>query len=171
MRHAISMSWLVKFQIETMPLLIIFGAHMNVSFIIKVMNPVLIKWSNRCAPVMLTIEIEPRMVIIFWACSPISSKHMSFWNPFLEPHLITYHSTKGVQLRSVIELGTSTYPYRSLQTGLCLLLCPGFNQLAKNSLCVLTLFCRCWIITQPDKCYQLLWSLQNDSVNNQLSIF
>ena len=68
---------------------------------------------------------------------------MSFWNPFLEPHLIIYHLNKGVQLRSVTGLGTSTYPYRSLQTGLCLLLCPGFNQLTKNSLGVLTLFCRC----------------------------
>ena len=32
-------------------------------------------------PIMLTIE--PRMVIIFWACSPISFEGMYFWYPFL----------------------------------------------------------------------------------------
>jgi hypothetical protein len=32
------------------------------------------------------------MVIIIWACNPISFKNKYFWYPFLEPHLTTYHS-------------------------------------------------------------------------------
>ena len=57
-------------------------------------------------PIMLTIE--PRMVTIFWACSPISFRHKSFWSLFLEPHLTTYPSNIGVWLRYVTKFGIST---------------------------------------------------------------
>jgi hypothetical protein len=33
---------------------------------------------------------------------------MSFWCPFLDPHLTTYHSNMGVQIIIVLELGMST---------------------------------------------------------------
>ena len=58
-------------------------------------------------PIMLK-SIEPRMVIITWACGPISIKHRCFRDPFLEPDITTRHSNIGVQLRQVTELGTST---------------------------------------------------------------
>ena len=35
---------------------------------------------------------EPRMVKIFWACSPNSFKHIYFWFSFLYPHRTTYCS-------------------------------------------------------------------------------
>ena len=65
-------------------------AHMNILFIIKVNILMLIKWSYRSPNIMLTIE--PRIVSIFWACGPISFRHMmSFWCPLLNPHLTTYY--------------------------------------------------------------------------------
>ena len=57
---------------------------MNTLFITKVKIFAFIKWSCWSFSTMLTIE--PRM----------------------EPHLITYHSSIGFQLRFVTELGTST---------------------------------------------------------------
>ena len=33
----------------------------------------------------ITLTIEPRMIIIFWAHIPISFQHVSFLCPFLEP--------------------------------------------------------------------------------------
>ena len=47
-------------------------------------------------------------VIIFWAHRPISFEHVSFRYLFLKAHLTTYHSITCVQLRKVIERGTST---------------------------------------------------------------
>jgi hypothetical protein len=56
---------------------------------------------------MLTTEL--RIISIFWACSPISFKHMIyFWCQFLDPHLTTYNSNVGVQIIVVLEWGTST---------------------------------------------------------------
>ena len=52
------------------------------------------KWSYRPPPIVLTIE--PRMVSILWARSPISLKHMMpFWYPFLHPHPLL-HSQQSV---------------------------------------------------------------------------
>ena len=53
-------------------------------------------------------SIEPRIVNIIWACSPISFKHVLFKCPFLDPHLITHHSSAGVYIIAMLELGTST---------------------------------------------------------------
>ena len=48
-------------------------------------------------PIMLTIK--PRIVTKFWAHSSISCiQLMSFWCPFLVPHLTTHHSNIGVRL-------------------------------------------------------------------------
>ena len=48
-------------------------------------------------PIMLTIK--PRIVTKFWSHSSISCiQLMSFWCPFLVPHLTTHHSTIGVRL-------------------------------------------------------------------------
>ena len=57
---------------------------------------------------LLDLTIEPRrMVSRFWAHSPISLEHMSFWCLFLDPHITTYHSNTSVQIIVVLELGTS----------------------------------------------------------------
>ena len=46
------------------------------------------------------------MVIIVWACSPISFKHMSSWYPISEPHLITlnilFSATYYMELHNAI---------------------------------------------------------------------
>ena len=39
------------------------------------------------------------MVVIFWACKPISFEHVSFWCMLLESHLSTYHSSISVLIR------------------------------------------------------------------------
>ena len=56
--------------------LIVFIAHMSISFIIKVKFLVLIKLWYTPPEIMLTIE--PRMVGTFWVHSPISYEHISF---------------------------------------------------------------------------------------------
>ena len=74
------------------------GAHMNILFVFKVKKIlVFIKWLHRSSPIMLTIK--SRMVITFWAHSPICFERMSFWWPFLESHLTNYRSNIGVRLR------------------------------------------------------------------------
>ena len=40
--------------------------------------------------------------------SPISSKHMAFCCPFLDPHLTTHHSNITVQLEKVTTKGPHT---------------------------------------------------------------
>ena len=45
--------------------LIIFGAHMNILFVIKAKFLVLVQWLYRSSQVMLTIE--PGMDVMFWA--------------------------------------------------------------------------------------------------------
>ena len=79
---------------------------MNILFMIKVEILVLIKRSNTSSQIMLIFEST--MVIIFWAYSPIVFEHVSYWHLLLEPHLTTYHSTIGVQIREVAEICTST---------------------------------------------------------------
>ena len=73
----------------------IFGAHRNISFIIKVEIHVLIDLSYKVPSIVLTTE--PRMVIISSAHGTISSEHIYFQYLFLEAHLTTYHSNIGVQ--------------------------------------------------------------------------
>lgn len=41
-------------------------------------------------------------------------KTLSFWGPFLESCLITYHSNKGVQLRQITKLDMYTLVSRNL---------------------------------------------------------
>ena len=50
------------------------------------------------------LTIEPRMVSMFWACSPISFINMSFWCSFLDPHLTTYLTNRGVQIITNVEI-------------------------------------------------------------------
>jgi hypothetical protein len=89
-----------QIQIEVVAtFLIMFGAHMNISFIIKVRIPVLIK---------LTTEPSLRVVIIFWTLDvAIFSTHV-FGDAFLEPHQTTYHTSISVWLRDIIESCTPT---------------------------------------------------------------
>ena len=51
------------------------------------------------------LTIEPRVVNKSCARSHISFKHMSFWCPFLDPHLTGHHPNIGVRFRQVTELG------------------------------------------------------------------
>ena len=56
--------------------LINLGAHMYIIFInVKILK--LIKWSHRCP--LIKLNNAPIMVNNFWACSPISYEHMSFF--------------------------------------------------------------------------------------------
>ena len=67
-----------------------------------------IKWSMVIHVLLNMLTIELRMVDILRARKLISSKHVSFWCPFLDSHLTTLHSNIGVKLRQVTELGLST---------------------------------------------------------------
>lgn len=52
--------------------------------------------------------IEMKIVNIFWAFGLISFKHMFFYCPFLDPHLITHTSNIGVRSWQGIYLGPLT---------------------------------------------------------------
>ena len=71
-----------QIQIEVIStFLIIFGAHTNTIFIIQANILEFIKESYNPTPpqpqIMMTTE--PRMVVLFWAQSPIFFKHLSLW--------------------------------------------------------------------------------------------
>ena len=53
--------------------LVIFGVHMNMSFIFKVKILMLIEWSYKSPLIILTIEL---MIFILWVCIPISLEHV-----------------------------------------------------------------------------------------------
>ena len=58
--------------------------------------------SGRIPPIMSIVE--PEMAIIFWAHSPISSKHISTLYLLLDPYLNPYHSNRVVLLeKKLIE--------------------------------------------------------------------
>ena len=78
---------------------------------------------------MLTIEL--RMVSTFWARTPISFKHKSFWCPFVDPLLTPYHQNIGVQIIAKLELGTSTLHCLHGQTVFNIVKCIVFG-LASN---------------------------------------
>ena len=52
--------------------------------------------------------IEPRTVIIFWMCSPISFKHMSFWTSMLKAILKYMPLKYRYTSKEVTKLGFST---------------------------------------------------------------
>ena len=65
------------------------------------------------------LMIDPRMVIIFWARSSMSLRHMSFKYPYSEPHLTTYYLNIVVQVRQRNQIRHvyhrySLVPYRSI---------------------------------------------------------
>ena len=44
------------------------------------------------------LTLEPRMIIIFWACSPLSLEHVSFWYPYSEPSIyLNPHTTQNMR--------------------------------------------------------------------------
>ena len=75
----------------------ILKARMNILSIIKVKILVLIKRAYKSLNHVDCISL----VIMFWTHSPITFRHTSFWNPFLEPTLEhpTYHGMRHVCLR------------------------------------------------------------------------
>ena len=78
-------------------------------FILKVKILMLIKWSYSTLPLPhIILTIEPQMVIIFWAHTLFSFRHVYSWYMFLEPHLTTCHSNIGGRLREGSKLVTST---------------------------------------------------------------
>jgi hypothetical protein len=92
-----------QIQIEVMAtFFMIFGAHVQILFIIEEKIPVLIKWSYWSHPIESS-RCASKIVIIFGACRPISFEHVSFRYFFLEPHRTTYHSNIEVSLRKAIE--------------------------------------------------------------------
>ena len=70
---------------------------MNILYIINVMILVLINCSYRSSQLYRFLSLE--LLSYFEQIALISFKVMSFWYPFLEPHLTTYHSNIGVQVR------------------------------------------------------------------------
>ena len=81
---------------------------MNILFTIKVKILVPMKWSSyRSLHLCWLLSLECSTYFEFVA-KPLLIKHMSFWYPFLEPHLTMYHSNIGVWLRQGTELGTSS---------------------------------------------------------------
>ena len=68
------------------------------------------------------VTIERRIVSIFWARSSISFEHMSFWCPFLDPHLTTCHANIGVQIIAMSELVTSSLSITRHCVDLCIII-------------------------------------------------
>ena len=97
--------------VPTPTFVIIYRAHINILFYLN--GKISCSLSGHIPPpqkkkIMLTSE--PRMISIFWTCSPISSMHMFLWCPFLDPHLTTYRSNISVQIIVVLELRPPTLP-------------------------------------------------------------
>ena len=62
---------------------------------------------------LVMLNIEPRLVSIFWSHSPISLKDiMPFWYLLLDPHVTTYYLNTGVQIIALLDLCTSTLDTR-----------------------------------------------------------
>ena len=90
-----------QFQIGSLAIwLLIYGIHMNILVIMKVKILKLIKWSHRSSQACWLLGI---LVSIFWGSTPIIFKHMSFWCPFFNPHLTTYHSNMGVHILAMLD--------------------------------------------------------------------
>ena len=106
-----------------MPVVIKFGAHMDIVLIIKVKILVLIKWSH--SPL---LPSSPKSWLLlsleWWAIlsthSSLFSKHMTFRCLFLDPHLTTLsHSTIGIHIIAMFGLtfeGRSKVTSKSLKT-------------------------------------------------------
>jgi len=88
--------------------LMLFETRMINSIIIKGRILVLVLWSYR-SPEHVDYWIYNGHPI--WTRCPISFKHVSFQCTFLDPHLTTYHSNRDVQIKPVLDLGTSTSKY------------------------------------------------------------
>ena len=97
MKHAISANWLANPNHAHSHLPRKFSELTWISFSLS-------KWRLLCSLSdhidlsQLMLTIEPRMVSIVWACSPISLEHTSFWCPFLDTHLTIHHSNIFVQI-------------------------------------------------------------------------
>ena len=88
-------------------LLILFGAQFE--YLSQHRNEDSLSHKMIIEVLLIMLIMEPRMANKFWARSPISFKHiMPFWCPFLDPHITTHHSNKGVCLRRVTKLGPLT---------------------------------------------------------------
>jgi hypothetical protein len=76
---------------------------------VNILFYILSKWRFSCSLnghtkfLQIRLTMEPKMVIIFWACYPTCFNDKSFWNPFLEPHKL--HTTQRRTLK---------YPLRTL---------------------------------------------------------
>lgn len=89
MKDTINARWLASSNRDIASCLVIFGACMNVTFIIKVKILMFVKWSYRSpqSSGLLSLEWLAYFQHIFQ-----SVLDTSFWLPFLDPHLTTYHS-------------------------------------------------------------------------------
>ena len=94
-----------NFELRSYSIYKIYGAHMNISFIIRWIFSCSLNSGSPPPTSSIVLTTEFQMVIIFWAPSPISSKCVSSWYLFLEPHLTTYHreNTFPIQIRNENE--------------------------------------------------------------------
>lgn len=68
---------------------------MNILFIVKAKILEVIEW----VLLIMSIIVVSIRVNKLWAHRPKLFQHMSFWWPFLNPHLTIHHSYIGVRLR------------------------------------------------------------------------
>ena len=76
-------------------------------YIVEVKILVLIKWSHKSFQLRSPLSSEwvacfEHIVQSLW------NTRESLWSPFLNPHLITYHSNLCVQIIAMLDLGSST---------------------------------------------------------------
>ena len=116
MKHAISAKWLANPNHAHSHLPCKFSELIWISYSLS-------KWrfsyslSDHIDPSQLMLTIEPRMVSIFWARSPISLEHISFWCPFLDTHLTIYYSNIFVQI--IAKFGFSPFYLSKIWLGCC----------------------------------------------------
>ena len=77
--------------------LIIFGAHTNILFIIKVKILVFITWSCNRSLQLSGLLSQERLSCFEHVVQTLL--YASFWYPYLAPHPTTYHSNIGVSIR------------------------------------------------------------------------
>ena len=75
---------------------LVFKAHMNILFIIKVNIFMLMKWSYRSSQICWVLNLE---WLSYFEHVVQSLEYISLCYPFLEPHPITYHLILGVQFK------------------------------------------------------------------------
>ena len=96
-QEVMSMRWLTNLNQSCRDFIVIFGAYMNVFFIVRVKILVLVKWSYRSLRLRCLLKLE-RLSYFEHIVQSLSNICLPLCL-YLEAHLITYHSNLGGQLR------------------------------------------------------------------------